>query len=85
MRVVAAAFSPTTSSDDVPQLQKRRFPFRSHSQTVTDSVFVLLRDGLPPSEITTGRKWTSWSRCRNPPRLVRTDAVLSEGRQEAPE
>lgn len=49
----AVALRPTTSNDDAGRLQERRFPSASQSQTVTDSVLVLLRDGLPPSEITT--------------------------------
>lgn len=53
---VAAVLSPTTSNCDAPLLQERLCPSRSQSQTVTDNVLVLLRDGLPPSEITTGRR-----------------------------
>lgn len=57
MRMVAAtAFRLTAISADVRWPQDRRRPWRSHSQTVMDNVLVLLRDGLPLSEITTVRK-----------------------------
>lgn len=53
---VAAVLRPTTSSGEAPSLQEWRLPLTSQAQTVTDSVLVLLRDGLLLSEITTGRK-----------------------------
>lgn len=56
MMAAAAVLRPTISSGDTPGLQERRVPCGSHSQTVMDSVLVLLRDGLPLSEITTGRR-----------------------------
>lgn len=54
--VAAAAELRPTSSSAARRLQERRFPWASQSQTVMDSELVLLRDGLLPSEITTGRK-----------------------------
>lgn len=60
-------------------------PSGSHSHTRTVSVLVLLRAGLPPSAITTGRRYRDCSRRRKPPRLVRTDAVLSTERHQITE
>lgn len=53
---MAAVLRPASRSGDTRWLQERRFPVTSQVQTEMDSVLVLLRDGLPPSEITTGRK-----------------------------
>lgn len=80
--MAATVLRRDTSSGDAPRLQDRRFPAPSQVQTTIDSVLVLLRDGLLLSEITTGRKCTSRSRRRKPPRRVRTDAVLSEHRMK---
>lgn len=78
---VAAAWRPTASNGDASWLQERRLPAPSQVQTVMDRVLVLLSDGLPPSEITTGRMWTSRSRRRKPVWRVRMDAVLSEDKE----
>lgn len=49
----------------------------SHSHTLTDSVFVLLREGLPLSVINTGSRYSDCSRLLKPPLFVNMDAVLS--------
>lgn len=52
-------------------------PSESQSHTRTESVFVLLRAGLPLSTINTGSRYMGCSRLRKPPLFVSMDAVLS--------
>lgn len=76
---VAALWRLTRRSSGAPWRQDWGSPAASQLQTVMDRVLVLLRGGRLLSEITTGRRWSGWSRCRNPPGRVRMDAVLSGG------
>lgn len=62
--------------------QDKATPSESQSHTRTDSVFVLLRAGLPLSTINTGSWYTGCSRLLNPPRFVNMEAVLSEKHEE---
>lgn len=56
---VTAVWRLTRSGAGAPRWQDWGCPAASHVHTVTDRVLVLLRDGLPLSATTTGRKWTS--------------------------
>ena len=73
----AAGLSPAARSSDGSSPQSDRPPSASHVHTRTERVLVLLRAGAPVSEISTGSRWSSRSRRRNPARLVSTEAVLS--------
>lgn len=78
---MTALWRLTRRSSGAPWRQDRGSPAASQLQTVMESVLVLLRGGRLLSEITTGRRWSSRPRPRNPPGRVRMDAVLS-GDQE---